>query len=367
MSIWKGLPLVAAMAIASAGFGQTPIAVTINGQPVPFNDTAPRQVNGRVLVPLRGVFEQMGAYVHWTDATQTVEATKGATSVQLRIGDRIASVNGQNVTLDVPPQLIGGSTMVPLRFISEALGADVNWNDQSQTVAILLNGAGPVASNEHSDNRTQTQRDRDRYNRDRYANNTQTQVRTERHALRVALATNAIIPVTLNESLSSNGSQTGDTFTANVETNGDSYAGIPSGTQLLGHVALARAREGNHPGVIQLAFDKIRFADGTERPIIGRLTSLEAGNVVRNSNGVIMARPTKYSSNDNTVVYVGGGAGAGAVLGVLTHTNVVTDAVVGGALGYLFQQVQRNQNQAHDVQLNSGTELGVRLSRGFTY
>ena len=64
-----------AVVMTCACWAQQRISVIINGQPVAFNDTTPRQVDGRVLVPLRGIFEEMGAFVHWTDATQTVDAT----------------------------------------------------------------------------------------------------------------------------------------------------------------------------------------------------------------------------------------------------------------------------------------------------
>src|SRR5579864_5191112 len=97
--------VVAAVALMSAyGSAQyySAIHVTVNGQPVMFNNAQPRMINGRVLVPLRGVFENMGAYVHWFDATKTVEATKGSTDVLLRIGDTVAQVNGRPVNLDVP-------------------------------------------------------------------------------------------------------------------------------------------------------------------------------------------------------------------------------------------------------------------------
>ncbi len=129
------------------------INVTLNGQPVQFTGTRPMVVSGRVLVPLRGVLEQMGAFVGWDPASRTVYAQKSGTSVELPIGSRTATVNGQQVTLDVPAQIVGGSTMVPLRFLSEALGADVSWNAPTRTVVIATGpsqgpppgGAGPGA------------------------------------------------------------------------------------------------------------------------------------------------------------------------------------------------------------------------------
>jgi hypothetical protein len=115
------------------------IGVTINGSPVDFDGMGPVQVNGRVLVPVRGVLESLGADVGWMPDSQTVVANNGRVNIQLRIGDHTASVDGQAVNLDVPAQVIAGHTMVPLRFLSQALGAEVHWHDQARIVAIITN------------------------------------------------------------------------------------------------------------------------------------------------------------------------------------------------------------------------------------
>lgn len=96
--------------------------------------------NGTTLVPLRGIFETLGAKVDWNQATQTVTATKDATTVKLTIGSKTATVNGKSVALAVPAQIMNGSTMVPLRFISESLGAKVDWNPTTYAVTIQSNG-----------------------------------------------------------------------------------------------------------------------------------------------------------------------------------------------------------------------------------
>src|SRR2546423_7318430 len=118
------------------------IRVRVNGERVNFYGTQPRVVDGRVLVPLRGVLEQMGATVDWMASTQTVVATRGRTEIDLPIGSRTATVGGREVTLDVPAMTIAGSTMVPLRFVSEALGADVAWSGATNTVNINTAVAG---------------------------------------------------------------------------------------------------------------------------------------------------------------------------------------------------------------------------------
>ena|GEM_PF-6811561 len=85
-------------------------------------------VNGRTLVPLRAIFEQLGAEVNWDGAAQTIHAIKGNTEIQLQVNSSIALKNNSQVTLDTAPQMISGKTMVPLRFIGESLGAEVIWD-----------------------------------------------------------------------------------------------------------------------------------------------------------------------------------------------------------------------------------------------
>ena len=138
--------LVFALILMTAAVGPImaqSLDVTINGAPVRFTGTQPMAVRGRVMVPLRGVLEQMGAFVGWDPATRTVFAEKSGTDIELPIGSRTATVNGRTVTLDVPAQMIRGSTMVPLRFLSEALGSEVALDNATRTVMIAT--AGPIA------------------------------------------------------------------------------------------------------------------------------------------------------------------------------------------------------------------------------
>lgn len=117
------------------------IRVVIDGQLVVF-DQPPAAIGGRVLVPLRGVFERLGAFVQWDPRTNTVTAIRADTQVQLVIGSRQATVNGRVVALDVPALIVAGRTLVPLRFVSEAMGARVDWDASARTVFIT---SAPVA------------------------------------------------------------------------------------------------------------------------------------------------------------------------------------------------------------------------------
>jgi hypothetical protein len=125
-------------------YAQAQIRVYVDGQEIPF-DVPPNVIQGRVLVPLRGIFERLGATVDYNAQTQHIMAVRGAQTVELTIGSRQARVNNNGTLLDVPAFTIAGRTMVPLRFISEALGANVQWVEATRIILIGSTGAGPPA------------------------------------------------------------------------------------------------------------------------------------------------------------------------------------------------------------------------------
>ncbi len=99
-------------------------------------DTPPTIVDGRTLVPLRAIFEALGAEVEWDNATRTATGTRGETVVSVQIDSNIAYVNGEAKELDVPAQIINDRTMVPARFVSEAMGCKVTWYQEEKTAAV---------------------------------------------------------------------------------------------------------------------------------------------------------------------------------------------------------------------------------------
>lgn len=113
------------------------ITVNLDGQVLTF-DVQPIIVNDRTMVPLRAIFEALGAEVQWFEETQTVKAIKADTEVTLVI-DGEAHINGQLAVLDVPARIVNDRTLVPLRFVSEAMGCEVDWIDANQTVIINSN------------------------------------------------------------------------------------------------------------------------------------------------------------------------------------------------------------------------------------
>jgi hypothetical protein len=119
--------------------------VTLDGKQLTF-DVPPVIDSGRTLVPLRAIFEALGATVQWNANNQTIVATKGDTSIQLTVGKTSATKNGVQIALDVPPKIIDGRTLVPLRFIGEALGCQVNWDESTQTVSISDTASGSTTS-----------------------------------------------------------------------------------------------------------------------------------------------------------------------------------------------------------------------------
>jgi hypothetical protein len=101
-----------------------------------FFDVPPALVHGRTMVPLRRIFEALGAQVHWDQDSGQVLAYSGTREVKLTLGQPQAMVNGEPQVLDQPALIIQGRTMVPLRFVGEALGAVVDWNPVRKEVNI---------------------------------------------------------------------------------------------------------------------------------------------------------------------------------------------------------------------------------------
>ena len=111
--------------------------MTVNGVSVPLDEdgTTPIIVNNVTLVPLRAIFEALSLDVVWESGS--IRGVQGNTEIRLFVGDRTAYKNGRPLTLQAAPQIINNRTMVPLRFIAESLGADVQWTPATQTINII--------------------------------------------------------------------------------------------------------------------------------------------------------------------------------------------------------------------------------------
>ncbi|MDP4181246.1 MAG: copper amine oxidase N-terminal domain-containing protein, partial [Bacillota bacterium] len=111
------------------------IKVMLNGARIEF-DVNPYIKNSRTLVPFRKIFEAFGLEVQWNDTDKTVTASGNSTEILLKIKDTKAYVNSVGHDLDAPPEITNSRTFVPLRFIGESIGADVEWDDKTRTVNI---------------------------------------------------------------------------------------------------------------------------------------------------------------------------------------------------------------------------------------
>lgn len=115
----------------------TPVsAIYLDGRQLQL-DVQPWLLKGTVLVPMRKLFEDQGAKISWNGATQTVTATKGGVVLTYHIGEPTAYQNGKPLSLTVPGQMSDGYTMMPLRFVSEALGSTVKWDANTRTIRIF--------------------------------------------------------------------------------------------------------------------------------------------------------------------------------------------------------------------------------------
>ena len=111
------------------------VTVTYNGEMIMF-DQKPVIEEGRTLVPLRAIFEKLGAEIDWNGETSTVTATKDGTTISLTINNTTATKNGEAISLDVPAKIINGRTLVPVRFISDCFGVNVEWDGNARRVIL---------------------------------------------------------------------------------------------------------------------------------------------------------------------------------------------------------------------------------------
>lgn len=134
--------IVSALCAASmtAAFAATAsaddITVLLNGNAIEF-DVAPIIENDRTLVPLRAIFEALGAEVEWDGTTQTVISAKGDDTCVFQIGNDKMFVNGETKTLDVAAKIVDDRTLIPLRAVSEAYNCTVDWDGATRTVTIV--------------------------------------------------------------------------------------------------------------------------------------------------------------------------------------------------------------------------------------
>ncbi len=114
---------------------ELPITIQVDGSWLP-TDTAPIIENGRTLVPLRAAGEAIGAEITWDQASRTATAVKDDLTVKFSVGSNSYTVNGYTYTTDVPPQMNGWRTMLPIRAFGDAFGVGVSWDNSIRNVDI---------------------------------------------------------------------------------------------------------------------------------------------------------------------------------------------------------------------------------------
>lgn len=125
--------LFSCMAVTFAS--EKTVTVLLNGNQLSF-DVEPILENGRTLVPMRTIFEALGANITWNNETRTATATKNDIIIEITIDSNKMLKNGEAIELDVPARLRGARTLVPVRAVSEGLGAKVDWNNDLWQVII---------------------------------------------------------------------------------------------------------------------------------------------------------------------------------------------------------------------------------------
>ncbi|MGG4459714.1 copper amine oxidase N-terminal domain-containing protein [Brevibacillus porteri] len=115
--------------------GWTEVKAFVDGKQVQA-DVAPYVQGGRALVPVRAISSALKAEVNWKPETRTVEITRGEKSITLYLDKKEATVDGKSISLDTAPVLKNGRVFLPLRFISEQLNAEVKWQEEGKIVII---------------------------------------------------------------------------------------------------------------------------------------------------------------------------------------------------------------------------------------
>ncbi len=321
--------------------------IYLDGKPLQ-SSVPPIQKSGRTLVPMRAIFEALGATVNYNSLTQAIGAQRGDTTVLMSLGSKKAMVNQQPVTLEVPAQTYYNKTMVPLRFVSEALGATVKW-DGFQHIASISTGAGGNMAFNPSNNGNN-------------GNNLNggTQVGGYRQ---ISIPAEAVIPVTLDQAISSANASVGQKFTATVVSAQQGDSEFPAGTRLEGTVVEVQRMTGKEPGVLDLRFRRAFLPDNSAVDMHGQLISLD-NDTVTNTNGRITAKGSK--GGNSSLKVIGIGAGAGFIVGKLLKKNGLVTGVLGALGGFLYDR-SKNKDSAADAKLAAGTRIGVRLTAPVTY
>lgn len=130
---------------ANHAYSAEEVTIKVNGDKITNMDVPPVIIDSRTLVPVRAIFEKMGAEVTWNDSTQQVYIVKDNDIVDLKIDSNTGHTNGLDFKMDTSAKIINDRTMIPVRAASEALGCTVGWDDATRLITINEKGySNPV-------------------------------------------------------------------------------------------------------------------------------------------------------------------------------------------------------------------------------
>ena len=132
------LAVASVLTVSAGALADDNITVTVNGNNVSFVEITPFIENDHTLVPMREIFEALGADVQWDNETRTVISYDSVSdvSITMQIDSDVMYVNGDAVTLETPAKIVGSSTVVPVRAIAEGMHSVVGWDEATKTVTV---------------------------------------------------------------------------------------------------------------------------------------------------------------------------------------------------------------------------------------
>ena len=149
-SITAAIALAAALVSTSPVFAAEDIKVEVNGAAIDFakyDNVTPYIESDYTLIPVRAIAENLGLIVDWDEKTRTVTAKNDDTEISLVIDSAEATVNGETKMLDIPARITDDRTFIPLRFVSESMGAQVNWEEESRLITITTDDKPQMPEN----------------------------------------------------------------------------------------------------------------------------------------------------------------------------------------------------------------------------
>ncbi len=133
--ILVSLIVLLSLSFASQALAENEITLSIDNKTIE-SDVAPQIIDGRTMVPVRAIFESVGAEVEWNAETKTITGTNGIVTVIMTLESNIALVNGEEVIMDSSPVIIDGRTLAPARYVAESFGCTVEWDSDNKAVII---------------------------------------------------------------------------------------------------------------------------------------------------------------------------------------------------------------------------------------